>query len=88
MKQQRSEQVELRVSKCKKSVISQEYCHVFPDAAVECRQRRETRRYILNKVVCDRQRDAKICRSIPWFAKRFCLALIGHDSTGLDIWTF
>merc|ERR1711970_594934 len=66
VKQQTSEQVELRVSKCKKTVISQEYCHVFPDAAVECRQRRETRRYILNKVVCDRQRDAKICRSIPW----------------------
>merc|ERR1711970_1252002 len=66
VKQQRSEQVELRVPKCKKSVISQEYCHVFPDAAVECRQKRETRRYILNKVVCDRQRDAKICRSIPW----------------------
>jgi len=66
VKQQRSEQVELSVPKCKKSSISQEYCHVFPDAAVECRQRRETRRFILNKVVCDRQRDAKICRSIPW----------------------
>merc|ERR1711962_1965869 len=25
-----------------------------------------TRRFILNKVVCDRQRDAKICRTIPW----------------------
>jgi len=66
VKQQRSEQVDLRIKKCKKSVIEQEYCHVFPDAEVECREKRETRRYILNKVVCDRQRDAKICRSLPW----------------------
>jgi len=76
VKQQRSEQVELRVSKCKKSVISQEYCHVFADAAVDCRQRRETRRYILNKVVCDRQREAKICRSIPWSR---CMAGSGQE---------
>ena len=40
---------------------------MFPDAEVECREKRETRRYILNKVVCDRQRDAKICRSLPWY---------------------
>jgi len=76
VKAQRSEQVELRVNKCKKSVVSQEYCHVFADAAVDCRQRRETRRYILNKVVCDRQRDAKICRSLPWSR---CMAGSGQE---------
>jgi len=76
VKSQRSEQVELRVNKCKKSVVSQEYCHVFADAAVDCRQRRETRRYILNKVVCDRERDAKICRSLPWSR---CMAGSGQE---------
>lgn len=66
IKQNRSEEVDLRIRKCKKSVVEQEYCHTFPDAEVDCRERRETRRYILNKVVCDRERDAKICRTIPW----------------------
>jgi len=66
IKQDREEQIDLRITKCKKSVVEQEYCHVFPDAEVDCRERRETRRYILNKVVCDRERDAKICRTIPW----------------------
>merc|ERR1711915_579461 len=32
----------------------------------ECRERREARRYILNKVVCDRKRSINICRTIPW----------------------
>jgi len=66
IKVNRSEEVDLRIRKCKKSVVEQEYCHTFPDAEVDCRERRETRRYILNKVVCDRERDAKICRTIPW----------------------
>jgi len=66
VKANRSEEVDLRIRKCKKSTVEQEYCHTFPDAEVDCRERRETRRYILNKVVCDRQRDAKICRTIPW----------------------
>eukprot|EP00090_Calanus_glacialis_P030937 TRINITY_DN5043_c0_g1_i4.p1 TRINITY_DN5043_c0_g1~~TRINITY_DN5043_c0_g1_i4.p1 ORF type:complete len:401 (-),score=82.10 TRINITY_DN5043_c0_g1_i4:132-1334(-) len=66
IKQDRAEQIDLRIKKCKKSVLEQEYCHVFPDAEVDCREKRETRRYILNKVVCDRKRDAKICRTIPW----------------------
>jgi len=66
VKNNKSEEVDLRVRKCKKSVVEQEYCHTFPDAEVDCRERQETRRYILNKVVCDRQRDAKICRTIPW----------------------
>jgi len=66
VKNERSEQVDLRVKKCKKTSIQQEYCHVFPNAEVQCRQTRESRRYILNKVVCDRQRETQICRSLPW----------------------
>jgi len=66
IKQDRAEQIDLRVTKCKKSVVEQEYCHVFPDAEVDCREKQESRKYILNKVVCDRERDAKICRTIPW----------------------
>ena len=54
------------VTKCKKSVVEQEHCHTFPDAVVDCRDKLESRKYILNKVVCDRERDAKICRTIPW----------------------
>jgi len=66
IKQDRAEQIDLRVTKCKKSVVEQEYCHTFPDAVVDCRDKLESRKYILNKVVCDRERDAKICRTIPW----------------------
>jgi len=66
IKKDRAEQIDLRVTKCKKSVVEQEYCHVFPDAEVDCREKQESRKYILNKVVCDRERDAKICRTIPW----------------------
>merc|ERR1711931_84336 len=66
IKQERAEQIDLRVTKCKKSVVEQEYCHVFPDSEVDCREKQESRKYILNKVVCDRERDAKICRTIPW----------------------
>jgi len=66
VKLNRTEQVDLRVTRCKKSTLEQEYCHTFPDATVECRERREARRYILNKVVCDRKRSINICRTIPW----------------------
>jgi len=76
IKQDRAEQIDLRVSKCKKSVLEQEYCHVFPDAEVECREKLETRQYILNKVVCDREREAKICRTIPWSR---CMAGSGQE---------
>ena len=43
---------------------------MFPDAEVDCREKKESRKYILNKVVCDRERDAKICRTIPWYVTR------------------
>lgn len=76
IKNERNEKIDLRVTKCKKSVLEQEYCHVFPDAEVECRDKEETRQYILNKVVCDRERDAKICRTIPWSR---CMAGSGQE---------
>merc|ERR1712088_422872 len=65
IKTNRSEKVPFVVAECKLRQETKQYYHTFPNADIKCTNKTVKRQYILNKVVCDRQRPVKFCRGIP-----------------------
>merc|ERR1719195_2386538 len=65
IKTNRSEKVPFVVAECKLRQETKQYYHTFPNADIKCTNKTVRRQYILNKVVCDRQRPVKFCRGIP-----------------------
>merc|ERR1712004_610896 len=65
IKTNRSEKVPFVVAECKLRQETKQYYHTFPNTDIKCTNKTVRRQYILNKVVCDRQRPVKFCRGIP-----------------------
>merc|ERR1712088_205583 len=65
IKTNRSEKVPFVVAECKLRQETKKYYHTFPNADIKCTNKTVRRQYILNQVVCDRQRPVKFCRGIP-----------------------
>merc|ERR1711936_1222969 len=56
IKTNRSEKVPFVVAECKLRQETKKYYHTFPNADFKCTNKTVRRQYILNQVVCDRQR--------------------------------
>lgn len=66
MKVDMEDRVELDTIRCHRQNRTRTYCHTFPGAKLNCRIDQVARRYIVNRVRCDQQRETNICRTIPW----------------------
>jgi len=62
----RNETVVLSTQKCNKQNLTRTHCETFPGAKVTCTTDSVSRRYIVNKVKCDQNRETKACRMMPW----------------------
>jgi len=65
VKTNRSEQVAFAVVECDLRVTTKKYYHTFPSADYKCENKTVPRQYILNRVLCNRQRAVKFCRGVP-----------------------
>jgi hypothetical protein len=64
VREEKNETVDFSVILCERKKEKRTFCTNVP-ADVRCQKIPVTKQYILNKVICDRQRTVQYCRSIP-----------------------
>merc|ERR1719328_659679 len=65
-KETRKEMITFVVNSCRPRVVVQKYVHTFPDGDVECRPEMVKRRFRINRVKCDLEKDRQYCFPIPY----------------------
>ncbi len=57
--------VAVQLPRCQHRLIKDQYCHTFPTGNLECRNQTVTKRFRINKIVCDRVSERPFCIKIP-----------------------